>query len=222
MANVEGVDYNIREINVHFKKAMAGDLDSLAYLFNLKALAGTATRKSYQLGVDYPIPLTSFTAADGTPLIKFASEDQATFGLNLADSESLCLRWNNHASPGTVLCEVHLPSDLDADTDLTLNFLCSKSGATDADDTVLTIAAYVIASGALHDSDANCGGATGALVGTATAKTTATLSRTIAAADIPTGATRMSFSVTPSLLGTDDLLVHDVWYTFTRKPNIGV
>lgn len=166
-----------------------------------------------------PIPLTSFLDADGDPLAKFVSAGSPTFGFNLADSEALCLRWNNDATPGTALCQIALPPDLDDAAAAQLEFLCSKSGATVGDATTLTIAAFIIAAGDLHDADANAGGITNALTGNAVAKTTALLSRTIAAADIPANARSMTFTVTPTagLLGTDDLLIHDVRLRYQRK-----
>jgi len=165
------------------------------------------------------IPLTSFVDADGDPLAKFVSAGSPTFGFNLADSEALNLRWNNDATPGTALCQVSLPPDLDDTAAAELEFLCSKSGATVGDATTLTITAFIIAAGDLHDADANAGGVTNALTGNATAKTTAVLSRTIAAADIPANARSMTFTVTPTagVLGTDDLMIHDVRLRYQRK-----
>lgn len=165
------------------------------------------------------IPLASFTTSDATPLAKFADGATTPPGLTLADSETLALRWNNHATPGAALTQIALPYDLDDAATATLEFLCSKSGATVGDATTLTIAAYIISAGDLHDADSNCGGVTGALVGNATAKTTAVLSRTIAAADIPANARSMFISVTPTAgtLGTDDLLIHSARLRYTRK-----
>lgn len=166
-----------------------------------------------------PIPLTSFVDADGDPLAKFVSAGSPTFGFNLADSEALNLRWNNDANPGTALCQIALPLDLDDTANAELEFLCSKSGATVGDATTLTLTAFILAAGDLHDADANCGGVTGALVGNAAAKTTALLSRTIAAADIPASARSMTFTVTPTAgtLGTDDLMIHAVNLRYKRK-----
>lgn len=165
------------------------------------------------------IPLTSFLDADGDPLAKFVSAASPTFGFNLADSEALNLRWNNDATPGTALCQIALPHDLDDTADAQLEFLCSKSGATVGDATTLTITAFLTAEGDLHDADTNAGGVTNALVGNAAAKTTDVLSRTIAAADIPAGARSMTFTVTPTagLLGTDDLMIHACWLRYKRK-----
>jgi hypothetical protein len=157
------------------------------------------------------VPLNAFTASDGTPLAKFASASTPTFGLNLADSEALNIRWNNDPTPGTIRTTVSLPDDLDG-SDLVLEFLCSKSGATSGDATTLTIAAFIIGTGDLHDADADAGGVTGAMTGAAAAKTTALLTRTIAGADIPATARLLNVSVTPTAgtLGTDDLMLHEV------------
>lgn len=166
-----------------------------------------------------PIPLTSFVDADGDPLAKFVSAGSPTFGFNLADSEAMNLRWNNDATPGTALCQISMPPDLDDAAAAQLEFLCSKSGATVGDATTLTVTAFIIGAGDLHDGDTNCGGVTDALVGNATAKTTKKLTLTIAAADIQPGARSMTFTVTPTagLLGTDDLMIHDVRLRYTRK-----
>lgn len=166
-----------------------------------------------------PIPLNSFVDADGDPLAKFSSAASPTFGLNLADSEALNIRWNNDATPGTALCQVSLPSDLDDASPMSLEFLCSKSGATVGDATTLTITAFILSVGDLHDADANCGGETNALSGAAAAKTTALLVHTITAADVPALARTMTFTVTPTagLLGTDDLMLHEARLRYVRK-----
>jgi hypothetical protein len=166
-----------------------------------------------------PIPLTTFVDADGDPLAKFVDAASPTFGFNLADSEAFGLRWNNHATPGTALTQVGLPYDLDDTAAAYVECVCSKSGATVGDATTLTLTAFILAVGDIHDSDANAGGVTNALVGNATAKTTALLSRTIAAADIPAGARTMTLTITPTagLLGTDDLIIHSVGLRYKRK-----
>jgi len=165
------------------------------------------------------IPLTSFVDADGDPLAKFASAASPTFGLNLADSEAFGIRWNNDATPGTALCQISLPDDLDESAPMNLEFLCSKSGATVGDATTLTVTAFLLAEGSLHDADANAGGVSNALVGNAAAKTTDVLAVTIAAADIPAGARTMTFTVTPTagLLGTDDLILHEARLRYARR-----
>jgi hypothetical protein len=73
-------------------------------------------------------------------------------------------------------------------------------------------------SGALHDADTDYGGATGALVGDADAKTIAVLSRTLALANLPAVGSKVSltFKPTDGTLGTDDLLIHRVWVEYTK------
>lgn len=158
------------------------------------------------------VPLTSLLDPDGDPIVKFVNGASTLPGWSLTDSEAVCLRWNNDAAPGIVIGQLTLPPGLDSTYTLTFEFLCSKTGATVGDATTITVAAFILAAGSLHDADADAGGVTGALVGNAAAKTTAVLSRTIAAADIPTDARSMSFTFKPTAgtLGTDDLCVHDV------------
>jgi hypothetical protein len=165
------------------------------------------------------VPLNSFTADDGTPLAKFADAGTPTFGLNVADSETLCIRWNNDATPGTIRGQVALPPDLDDAAAITVEFLASKSGATLGDATTLTLASYLLSEGDLHDADTAVASVTNALVGNAIAKTTDVLTATIAHGDVPVGARSLVFTVTPTAgkLGTDDLLVHAVGIRYTRK-----
>jgi hypothetical protein len=72
--------------------------------------------------------------------------------------------------------------------------------------------------GALHDADADVfTTATSAMVGTATAKTVAELTATIAAGDVPAFPCSLSFSIKPTngLLGVDDVIIHDIWFEVT-------
>jgi hypothetical protein len=169
------------------------------------------------------IPLTSFTLATGAPLAVFANAASPTFGLEATGNEALSIRWNNDAAPGTAACSVGLPNDFDGARGCTLEFLASKSGATVGDATTLTITAFLIAVGDLYDFDANAGGVTNALAGAAVAKTTALLTRAIAAADTAADAVGplvlLNFTVTPTagLLGTDDLFIHKATLKYFRK-----
>lgn len=189
-------------------------IDADTRLDALEADAGTANASFY-------IPLTSFLDADGDPLAKFVADNVGTAGFNLADSEAVNLRWNNYPSnPGlTVITQVGLPLDLDDTADMTLEFLCSKSGATVGDATKITYAAYLIAAGDLHDADTVVTGDTDALVGNATAKTTKKLTATIGAADVPSGAYSMTLKIFPKsgLIETDDFMVHAIRVHYTRK-----
>jgi hypothetical protein len=57
------------------------------------------------------------------------------------------------------------------------------------------------------------------MVGTATAKTVAELTLSIAAGDVPAAPCSLSFSIKPTngLLGTDDVIIHDMWFEVTRQ-----
>lgn len=163
---------------------------------------------SFEVNVDLP----AGHLAAGTALLAFADGASVTPGLALNDSEAGGVRWNNHATPAAVFRTVPLPSDIDDGIDLTIEVLASKSGATDADDTTFTIGAFIHTVGALSDADTNAGGATDAMVGTATAKTVQRVTRTIAHADIPAGPFAITLSVKPTdgTLGTDDVTIHSV------------
>lgn len=169
--------------------------------------------------VDLVIPLEAFTLSTGGPLAVFADAASPTFGLTVLGSESTAIRWNNDAAPGQAFCSISLPRNLDEARDAILEFLCSKSGATVGDATTLTVTAFMLSVGDLYDADADAGGVTNALVGNAAAKTTALLSRTIAAADIPAGARVLTFSIKPTAgtLGTDDFFLHEARLRYVRK-----
>jgi hypothetical protein len=166
-------------------------------------------------------PLSSlWLASTGVVLAVFADGASPTPGTQLTDSEALTIRWNNHATPTAVGCQFLMPRDCDINSPMVFNALCSKTGATGADATSLTVTAFntgVI--GALHDADANFGGASNALTGTATAKTVAQLTRTLAAADLAAypASTSITFTPTAGLLGTDDFLLHAAWLSYTRR-----
>jgi hypothetical protein len=161
------------------------------------------------------IPLGSITDADGDQ-VKFANG--STDGLTIADSKAVCYRINNDATPPKNLASFNIPTDANVAENMTLKFMVSKSGATVGDATTITVEAFNQVNGALHDADTNYGGATGALVGDATAKTISVLSRTLAHADLPAVGSKVSltFKPTDGLLGTDDLLIHRVWVEYTK------
>ncbi len=168
-----------------------------------------------------PIALRDFLDADGDPLVKFAADNVGTVGYNLADSEAVNLRWNNYPSnPGlTVICEVPMPYDVDPAADMILELLCSKSGATVGDATKFTYQAYFVTAGDAHDADTIVTGDTSALVGNATAKTTALITATILAADVPVGVATMTLKIFPKsgLIETDDVMLHAARLRYTRK-----
>ncbi len=200
---------------------LIGILD--AGTFTAQTTVEAALAELYQVAktvnASVAIPLASFLDADGDPLAKFIDASSPTFGFNLANSEGLNLRWNNDATPGTALCQFSMPLDIDDTAAAELEFLCSKSGATSGDATTLTVGAYLVAAGDLHDADTALALVTNAITGAATAKTTALLTATIGASDIQAAPRSMTFSVTPTagLLGTDDFMIHAVYFRYKRK-----
>lgn len=166
-----------------------------------------------------PVDLQTGMLAAGTPLAAFADNASSNPGITLVDSKTKAVRWNNNASQTAVWYEVPMPQDLDDTADLVLHVLASKSGATVGDATTFTVTGFFQTVGALHDADSDVGGATNALVGNATAKTVAELTRTIAAADVPESPSRLSFSIKPTdgTLGTDDAIVSGMWFEYKKK-----
>jgi hypothetical protein len=168
-------------------------------------------------------------ASTGAPLAEFTDGASATPGLDLVDSKTWAVRWNNHATPTAVAFNAPVPYDLDPSLPATFIATVSKTGATVGDATTLTVAAYLAMTGQLHDADADFGGATGALVGNATAKTISTLTRTFSAANltaqlgaVPIASTQsavlaVSFGPTAGLLGTDDFLFHGGVIRYSKK-----
>jgi hypothetical protein len=171
-----------------------------------------------------PLSLGSLLKADtGVVLAVFADGASDVPGTQLTNSEALTIRWNNHAAPLAVGTQFPYPRDIDTSFPMVFNTLVSKTGATSGDATSLTVTAFnsgVV--GALHDADADFGGATDAVSGTLAAKTVSRLQRTLAAADLAAYPASMSitFKPTAGTLGTDDLLLHAAWLTYTRSTTI--
>lgn len=171
---------------------------------------GTSTQGVIEL------PLSSFADADGD-MAKFANG--GADGLTLVDSKSFALRFNNAAAPPKMIGGFGVPYDADVTANMTLKFLVSKSGATLADATTITVEAFNQVNGALHDADADYGGATDAVVGDVAAKTLDVISLTLALANLPAVGSRVCLTIKPTdgLLGTDDFLIHRIWVEYTRK-----
>ncbi len=169
----------------------------------------------YQIDVD----VTSAILAAGTPMAAFADNASSNPGVTLVDSEAVAIRWNNNASQTAIWYRAVMPQDLDDTADIVLHILASKTGATLGDATTFTVTAFFQTVGALHDADANAGGASSAMTGDATAKTVQELTLTLAAADVPPSPSALSFSVKPTdgTLGTDDVCVHAIWFEAKRK-----
>jgi hypothetical protein len=184
------------------------------------ATAGTATLETLVAAgasSSISLPLVAVVDADGDPIVKFVDGASAVPGFNLADSEAFGIRWNNNATHDAVLTSFVLPANYNEAGNITLTVHASKTGATDADDTTFTVTAFAHPVGALHDADANFGGVTSAMVGTATAKTVQSVSLTLAAADLPAGPCAVSLTIKPTdgTLATDDVIVLAVTLTPT-------
>lgn len=189
-------------------------------IFQLDRIADSLTGVA-----EIPIAVHScLLASTGAPLAVFADGASATPGVQITDSKAWGVRWNNHATPTGIACNLHLPTDLDTAYDATLYFDVSKTGATVGDATTFTVAAYLSKAGQLHDADADLGGATGAIVGNLTAKTKSTISRALSSANLVAqlgtggpGTLALSFGPTAGLLGTDDLILHKAYLEYRRR-----
>jgi hypothetical protein len=191
--------------------------------FTAAATAEAALQEIYQhlLSVQSQIqvPIFAFAEASGAALAVFANAADPTPGYSLDNSEALGIRWNNHANPDPIGCTVAMPQDLDDTANIVLHLLASKSGATLGDAVTFTCQAFFQTVGALHDADADAGGASSAMTGDAAAKTVAELTLTIAAADVPASPSCLTLTIQPTdgTLGTDDVTLHAVWVEYKRK-----
>jgi len=166
------------------------------------------------------IPLSACVlASTGAPLAVFSDGASATPGTQITNSKTWGVRWNNHATPTAIACNVALPQDLDPLYDVQFHALVSKTGATVGDATTVTVAAYLTVPTGLHDADTNFGGASNAVVGNATAKTVTEVIRTLALADLvaPPANLALTFGPTAATLGTDDFVMHSAWLEYTRR-----
>jgi hypothetical protein len=174
----------------------------------------------YSAQRDVPVNLASGMLAAGTPLAAFTDNAGASApGITLADSKAVAVRWNNQGTQTAVWYKAHFPQNIDDAADIIAHFAVSKSGATVGDATKITMTAFVNAPGSLHDADTDFGGDSSALVGNAAAKTISELTLTLGNADIPAAPFSISFSIKPKdgTLGTDDCIVHDVWFEIKSK-----
>ncbi len=162
----------------------------------------------------------AFYLATGAPLAIFADGASAVPGSSLTNSKVFCVRWNNHAAPDAVLTSFHMPPDCDITANMVAHVKASKTGATVGDATTFDIACFNQVVGALHDADADFGGATSAMVGDATAKTVQDVTRTLALANLAAHPASVTLTIRPTAatLGTDDLCMEEVYILYTKKP----
>jgi len=217
-------------VHTHSSAAEGGDAIAAANItvadagtFTTETEVESALQEIYQhilsAQAQVNIPLLSAVELNGTLLAAFADAADPTPGLAVVDSESVGIRWNNHANPDEIIVNVPMPQDLDDAADIVLHLLASKVGATLADAVTFTVGAFFQTVGALHDADANAGGASSAMTGDAATKTVAELTLTIAAADVPAAPCLLTLTIQPTdgLLGTDDVVLHGAWLEYTRK-----
>jgi len=169
------------------------------------------------------IPLTSFVDAEtaaGTPLTLFVDAAATLPGFSVADSESIAIRWNDHATPGDIMASIPLPQDMVTTADISVHYMLSKTGATVGDAVTMESSITFQTVAALHDADTPVVDTSSAITGDDAAKTVTEVSATVANADIPAPPAVLTIKVHPTdgTLGTDDLFLHDVWIEYTRNP----
>ena len=165
------------------------------------------------------VPIASGIVAAGTPMAAFADNAASNPGITLVDSEGVGIRWNNNGTQAAVWTSFMLPRDIDTSKDATLVFKASKVGATVGDAVTFTCTAFNQATGALHDADANYGGASSAMTGNATSKTVQECTLTLAAADLGLAGDNVSLSFKPTdgTLGTDDVILFGIEFRYRKK-----
>lgn len=156
-------------------------------------------------------PVTDLRQASGVTVLAFT--DGSADGI--AVSEGVMHRWNV-ASTNARWASFDLPEDLDDSQDIVLHMTCSREGTADVT-AALTVGAFFAVDGAAYDADNDAGGASGAVDNAAT-KVVQTVTRTIAAADVPAGPCVLNVSLVPTAaLDADDLNLHALRVSFVRK-----
>lgn len=167
--------------------------------------ANEAMRSGAALRVD--VPLTTGRLASGAAIPAFTGG--SADGFELTDSEVLALRINDDSTTVFVY-EVSLPP-LDGGA-LVLHVEGFRVGSTDPADVALTVGAFFHQAGAAHTADANAGGETSAFTAATTIISEETL--TIAADDVPAGATSLTLTLQVTAeLDADDLCLTRMWLT---------
>lgn len=201
---------------------LAGELNAAqaTIITHTTAIATNLTdQTSIQAQVEIDLG-SALSLATGALLAVFANGASSVPGTEVTDAKTRVIRWNNHATPGAIVVGCAKPQDLDEGANVVAHYLVSKVGATLADATTITMTAYEQNVAALHDFDADFGGATGAVTGDAASKTVTELTRALAHANVsgPPGAWTFGVKPTDGTLGTDDFLLHRMWLEYKRLP----
>ena len=179
----------------------------------LAQLAKGAKTAQYLIQPSGPITLET-----GAPTLVFANG--AADGFTQLTNKEIALRWNNDANPTKMAARFIIPPDLDPAADILVHFLGAiiKAGANEADSPTITCEGYFAALGAAMLADANCGGESGEFL-TAQTDKWQEKTLTIAAADIPAGASVLTliFNPTDGQLPADDFALADLWLEATRQ-----
>lgn len=183
-------------------KNATGD-DGLCYVF-MGPLA-IAMAQSLQGAFSIDLPLGGFRLATGAAIAAFAGG--GADGYTLADSEALCLRWNNTQSTA-FWTAVRLPESLPAGAVLNLHVLASRVGATDVGVELLTPTVFANREGVAYDAGASLVTGSFALMAGATK---VVHERTLAITGAQAG-DALSISLAAAAgLANDDLVVHAAW-----------
>ena len=163
------------------------------------------------------IPMPTITDA-GVALAAFSDGDSATPGFCVT-AKGLGIRWNNHGTPTAVGTKVIVPPDMDVTANAVLHILAAKTGATEADATKFTVAAYNNVKAAAYDADDDFGGDTSAMTGTATAKHVQEVTLTLALANLAAYPAAIELTLKPKngTLDADDVILLAAWIEYKKK-----
>lgn len=166
-----------------------------------------------------PANLLAATEIDGTFLAEVGTGTSATPGIDALGDELIGIRWNNNANPDPIITSLVIPPDLDSGEDVVVHILAAKEGDTEADAVTFDVGAFFLTDGAVYDADADAGGTTSAMTGTATTKTLQEVTVTIDAADVSgaPGVLTLTLQPTDGTLDTDEVLVVGMWIEYTRQ-----
>lgn len=183
-------------------------------------------------GIEYQrkpnaLALMSFDMKDallaaGTPMAAWASTSGASSspGATVSNSKAVGVKWNNNATQTAVYSDAVLPFDFDVSQPCTMVFQVSKTGATAADASTMTVSVWEQVPGSTDIGGPTFAGVSSAIAApTAVAKTISRLTVAIPGGTFTTAPGRLTASVKPTngTLGTDNLLCCGCWIEYTPK-----